>query len=174
MHAVAQKYFFTVGAKCRRCAEVFLLLAPNASVARECCSCRVPPAREKFHDTSLQSNMMCDVCNLRELYAMSFFQVSCTVTMASYSDLKGSSTVGVKRFRYAEMLFQPSYQPVGVATHLCDRRCTRGGRCFGPALCGLMRCLRLSGPLACPQGHGSLGCPLDWPRVRFVSVGEEL
>ena len=61
---------------------------------------------------------MCDVCNLRELYAMSFFQVSCTVTMASYSDLKGSSTVGVKRFRYAEMLFQPSYQPVGVATHL--------------------------------------------------------
>ena len=55
-----------------------------------------------------------------------------------------------------------------------ERRYTRGGRCFGPALCGLMRCLRLSGPLACPQGCGSLGCPLDWPRVRFVSVGEEL
>ena len=26
----------------------------------------------------------------------------------------------------------------------------------------------------CPQGCGSLGCPLDWPGVRFVSVGEEL
>ena len=36
-----------------------------------------------------------------------------------------------------------------------ERRCTRGGRCFGPALCGMMRCLRLSGPLACTRRLGT-------------------
>ena len=56
----------------------------QTSQSRMYCTSRV------FFETSLQSNMKCDVYNLRELYAMSFFQVSCTVTMASYSDLKGS------------------------------------------------------------------------------------